>query len=78
MKRNYKIIPNNNSFRVEVSDEYGNNTTVYERNVMDSSKFIINWWENSEDRNKSNQLLGKAIQQCVEIDERAGREPSLD
>jgi len=78
MKRNYKIIPNNNSFRVEVSDEYGNNTTVYERNVMDSSKFIINWWENSESRNKSNQLLGKAIQQCVEIDERAGREPSLD
>ena len=78
MKRNYKIIPNNNSFRVEVSDEYGNNTTVYERNVMDSSKFIINWWENSENRNKSNQLLGKAIQQCVEIDERAGREPSLD
>ena len=78
MKRNYKIIPNNNSFRVEVSDEYGNNTTVYERNVMDSSKFIINWWEDSENRNKSNQLLGKAIQQCVEIDERAGREPSLD
>ena len=78
MKRSYKITPNDNSFRVEVSDEYGNNTTVYERNVMDSSKFIINWWENSEDRNKSNQLLGKAIQQCVEIDERAGREPSLD
>ena len=78
MKRSYKITPNNNLFKVEVSDEYGNNTTVYERNVMDSSKFIINWWENSEDRNKSNQLLGKAIQQCVEIDERAGREPSLD
>ena len=68
MKRSYKITPNDNLFKVEVSDEYGNNTTVYERNVMDSSKFIINWWENSEDRNKSNQLLSSAIQQCFEMD----------
>ena len=68
MKRSYKITPNDNLFKVEVSDEYGNNTTVYERNVMDSSKFIINWWENSEDRNKSNRLLSSAIQQCFEMD----------
>ena len=32
-KRNYKITPNGEWFKVEVWDEYNNHTTVYEKNV---------------------------------------------
>ena len=68
MNRNYKITPSDYGFKVEVSDEYGNNTTVYEKNVIQASLYIIDWWENADKRKHSNDLLAKAILQCKEID----------
>ena len=44
-KRNYNITPDGEWFRVEVSDEYGFNTTVFEKNVIQASLFINKWWE---------------------------------
>ena len=67
-KRNYKITPSNYGFKVEVSDEYGNNSTVYEKNVIQASLYIIEWWENSKERKQSNDLMAKAILEMKEID----------
>jgi len=67
-KRNYDITPNGEWFKVEVSDEYGYNTTVFEKNVIQASLFIMEWWENTEKRKKTNDLLAKAILNCKEID----------
>ena len=67
-ERNYKIIPDGERFRVEVSDEYGYNTTVYEKNVIQASLFINKWWENAEERKHTNDLMAKAILECKEID----------
>ena len=67
-KRNYKITPDGEWFKVEVSDENGYSTTVFEKNVIQASLFIMKWWENSEKRKKTNDLLAKAILNCKEID----------
>ena len=70
MNRNYKITPSDYGFKVEVSDEYGNNTTVYEKNVIQASLYIIDWWENAGERKHTNDLLAKAILNCKEIDKK--------
>ena len=71
--RKYNITKdNNNFFKVEVSDDYGFTTTVYERNVLDASKFVYDWWENTEKRKKSNDLMSKAILNCIELDKKNG------
>tara|TARA_R100000501_G_C2524245_1_gene50086 strand:- start:147 stop:362 length:216 start_codon:yes stop_codon:yes gene_type:complete len=63
-KRNYEITPDGEWFKVEVSDEYGYNTTVFEKNVIQASLFIIKWWETSKERKETNDRIGKALQQC--------------
>ena len=67
-KRNYKIAPDGEFFRVEVSDEYGYNTTVFEKNVIQASLFVLNWWETADERKHTNDLMAKAILNCKEID----------
>ena len=63
-KRNYKITPNGERFRVEVSDEYGYNTTVFEKNVIQASLFINKWWESAEERKETNNRMSKALEWC--------------
>jgi hypothetical protein len=67
-ERKYKITPSGEWFKVEVSDEYNNHTVVYKKNVIQASLFITEWWEDTEKREKSNNLLAKAILNCKEID----------
>ena len=71
-KRKYNIIPDGEWFKVEVSDENGFDTTVYEKNVIQASLFIIKWWENTLERQKSHQLLSDAIFGCTKLDEELG------
>ena len=71
-KRKYKITPDGDFFKVEVSDEYGYNTTVYEKNVIQASLFITKWWESTEERQKSHKLLEDAIYGCTKLDEELG------
>ena len=71
-KRNYKITPIDEFFKVEVSDEYGNNTTVYERSLLNASKYVTDWWENADERKHTNDLMNKAILNCIEIDKKSG------
>ena len=68
MNRNYTITPDGEWFKVEVSDENGYNTTVFEKNVIQASLFIIKWWENGKERKNTNDLMSKAILNCKEID----------
>ena len=71
-KRNYKITPSGEWFKVDVYDEYNNHTTVYEKNVIQASIFITKWWKDTEKREKSNNLLANAIWGCTKLDEELG------
>ena len=71
--RKYNITRDSDDFfKVEVSDEYGFNTTVYERNILNASKYVIDWWENADERKHTNDLMNKAILNCIEIDKKSG------
>ena len=67
-KKEYKITRESDWFKVEVFDENGFNSTVYEKSVKQASLFIIKWWENTEQRKHTNDLMSKAILNCKEID----------
>tara|TARA_R100001594_G_scaffold67019_1_gene101320 strand:+ start:222 stop:455 length:234 start_codon:yes stop_codon:yes gene_type:complete len=71
-KRNYKITPEQfsfgTSFKVEMWNDFGMKRTVYERNVMDASEQVMNWWESSEEEFNKMNLLSRAIKECHEID----------
>ena len=59
-KRNYKITPSTYGFKVEVWNKYGMQRTVYERNVIDASKVIYDYWEEEDkeyDKMKSLQII---------------------
>ena len=71
--REYKITKDSDYFfKVEVTDEYGCSTTVYEKNVFDASRFIYNYWKNAKQRKEATDLMNKAIANCIELDEKAG------
>tara|TARA_R100000501_G_C2537293_1_gene57641 strand:+ start:72 stop:311 length:240 start_codon:yes stop_codon:yes gene_type:complete len=67
-KRKYEITPNGEWFKVEAWDDYGKYCSVYEKTILDASKFILDWWEKSKENKKSDELLAKAILECKEID----------
>ena len=71
-KRKYTMTPKGEWFKVEVWDEYGNYTSVYEKNVIQSSLFIIKWWNNTENREESNKLMNRAIISMNKIDKENG------
>ena len=71
-KRKYEITRKGEWFKVEVWDEFGNWNSVYEKTILDASKYIIDWWDNSEKREKSNELMSKAIKECIKIDKKSG------
>ena len=59
-KRNYKITPSTYGFKVEVWNKYGMSRTVYERNIIDASKVIYDYWEEEDkeyDKMKSLQIV---------------------
>ena len=60
-KRNYKITPSTYGFKVEVWNRYGMKRTVYERNVIDASKVIYDYWE---EENKEYDKM-KVQQKCI-------------
>ena len=71
--RKYNIIKDSDEFfKVECTDNHGNSTVVYERNILDASKFVIDYWENEDDRQDSKELMHKAILNCIELDKKSG------
>ena len=71
-KKDYIITREDRWFKVEVFDENGFSNTVYEKDIMQASRFIVDWWENSEERQKSHKLLENAIYGCTKLDEELG------
>ena len=78
----YNITPNERSwgitYKTEAWDEYGSYSCVYEKSEILAMEYILEWWKKSKERKESNNLMSKAIKECIEIDEKVGRLPSLD
>ena len=68
-KRNYKLTPESRdwgvSWKVEVWNDFGMKRTVYERNVMDASEVVMDWWENSEKEFDKMNVQQKCINKLV-------------
>ena len=64
----------------EVTDSYGNEY----QNYFDTEQECINWvyyiWENEEWFNSQNsqKLLDKAIENCIKLDKKSGKEPLVN
>ena len=75
-KRNYKITPKEfsfgTSFHVEVWDTYGRYTGVYENDMTSVWKFVYDYWSKEEENKKSDELMCKTIQNCIELDKKGG------
>jgi len=68
-KRNYKLTPESRdwgvSWKVEVWNDFGMKRTVYERNVMDASRVVMDWWESSEKEFDKMKVQQKCINNLV-------------
>ena len=76
--RNYNITKykGNTHYTVNVTDSFGQEHTSFFETVKECGKYIIDIWENEV--KKPEDLLGKAIAECVKLDEEKGKEPLLD
>ena len=76
--RNYNITKykGNTHYIVNVTDSFGQEHTSFCKTVKECGKYIIDIWENEV--KKPEDLLGKAIAECVKLDEEKGKEPLLD
>ena len=70
--RKYKITPKGDWFKVQIWNEYGHYHCVYERNLLDASNYIMDWWKQADELKKSKDLMNKAILNCIEIDKKSG------
>ena len=71
-KRNYELTPCDYGFKVEAWDRYGKYVCVYEKNVSDASKFIVDYWDKADENKKADDAMHKAIQQMIKLDKEAG------
>ena len=72
MCRDYNITKykNNTHYTVNVTDSFGQEHTSFFETVKECGKYIIDIWENEV--KKPENLLSKAITNCIEIDKRSG------
>ena len=79
--RDFKITKNKGEwYNAQVTDSYGNEYQNYFKHAHEANDWIYYVWEKEDWFNSANSqdLLNKAIAECVKIDEENGREPSLD
>ena len=62
----------NNSYCVEMRDQYCNYACVYEPSVEQAMKFAEVWFANADKREARQQATNKAIKQMIELDKKAG------
>ena len=81
-KRNYILTPCDYGYKVEVWDNYGKYTCVYEETREQASDFVMDWWEKSEDNKENDELMHRAMQDMIAIDKKygivSGNKDSLD
>ena len=61
-----------NMWRVEMRDHYCNYACVYEPSVKQAMQYALYWFEKADEREQANQTRGKAIQEMIAIDRKAG------
>ena len=61
IERDYKITPTTfGMYKVEMWNDYGMKRTIYEDNIDQASKMIMDWWYDSDeeyDKMKSEQIV---------------------
>ena len=67
----------NNSYCVEMRDHYSNYACVYEPSVKQAMQYALYWFEKADEREQANQIRGKAIQEMIELDKKAGITTSM-
>ena len=67
-------------YHAKVTDSYGKKYDNYFEHAHEANDWIYYIWEKEDWFNsvKSQELLGEAIAECIQIDKMAAREPSLD
>ena len=81
MARNYSITRKEGElYDARVVDSYGKKYQNYFECASKANDWIYYVWEKEDwfNSTKSQELLGEAIAECIQIDKMAGREPSLD
>jgi len=71
-KRNYILTPCDYGYKVEVWDNYGKYTCVYEKTREEASDFVMDWWQKSEDNKENDELMHRAMQDMIAIDKKCG------
>ena len=71
-KRNYILTPCDYGYKVEVWDDYGKYTCVYEKTREEASDFVMDWWQKSEDNKENDELTHRAMQDMIAIDKKCG------
>ena len=79
-KRNYEISKKagNKMWTCEVTNSYGITHVNYFETQEDASRWAYYIWENEDVKVDKDDLMSKAIAECVKMDEERGVEPSLD
>ena len=81
MARSYSITRKDGEwYDTRVVDSYGKKYQNYFEHAYEANNWVYYIWEKEDWFNsvKSQELLGEAIAECIQIDKMAGREPSLD
>ena len=81
--RDYSITKykGNTHYTVNVVDSYGREKGSFFRELQDCYDFVYKVWESEKpftDEEIQQELLSKAIANCIEIDKKNGLEPNLD
>ena len=69
-KRNYILTIVDYGYKIEVWDDYGKYTSVYEKTREDASNFILDYWSKSKENKKLDELHHKAMLNMIEIDKK--------
>ena len=79
--RDYKITRNKGEwYNTIVTDSYGKKYQNYFETAHEASEWVYYIWSKEDWFNSQNsqELLSRAIAECVKIDEENGKEPLLD
>ena len=81
MPRNYSITRKEGEwYDARVEDSYGKKYQNYFEHAHEANDWVYYIWEKEDWFNSQNSqdLLHEAILNCIELDKKSGREPSLD
>ena len=59
-------------FKVDLEDHHGNYTQIYEKTVEEALNYARNWCKQADERQKSKEIMSKAIKEMNELDKKAG------